>query len=193
MRRGRWERELIIPLPFDDARVRQAVADVFAGAPYRRKISIWERIDLPSFPADPRVIWGTVAVAIVVLAAFWVTRTLSGARDRGGSWRDGRPGVRRDEWLSAEELAAAGRFPEALHFLYAAVVERLGRDGRLDPHPAKTSREYARELGARSGALRTAFTSFALDYERAVFGALTAGPEDYAHLAGRARALVKPS
>ena len=193
MRHARWERDLSLPLPFDDARVRQAVADVFAGAPYRRKISIWERIDLPSFPADPRVIWGTVAVAIVVLAAFWITRSLATARGREPGWRDGRSGVRRDEWVSAEELAAAGRFPEALHALYAAVIDRLARSGRLDPHPAKTSREYAREIGAGNGTLRTAFTSFALEYERAVFGALAAGPDDYAQLAGQARDLVKPS
>lgn len=144
-------------------------------------------------PADPQVLWATVAAAIVVLAAFWITRSLSGSPDRVRGWTGAGLDRRPDTWRSAEELASAGRFSEALHALYAAVIERLARDGRVDPHPAKTSREYARELGARSGALRTAFTSFALQYERAVFGALAAGANDWTLLAGQARELLKSS
>ncbi len=111
------------------------------------------------------------AVVVLLVAA----RMVYAARLREEAARGRKMVPRRREsgtapWDDAQRLAAEGRYADAAHALYRAVLELLAVRERLRLHPSKTSGEYARELRARRSPLYEPFRAFGVRYDRALFG-----------------------
>ncbi len=90
----------------------------------------------------------TILVLGIVLHAFLAKRL----RDEQARVRfaHGLGGRSVDAWSEAQSLAAQGRFTEASHALYFAVLERLVAADGVRLHPSKTSGDYLRDLRRRS-------------------------------------------
>jgi hypothetical protein len=117
----------------------------------------------------------TIALAVAaLLVAVVVTRLVVGARLREGrAERGGRlRGVGRgeDPWRAAERLARDGRYEDAAHALYHAVLTSLAQSDRLRLDPSMTSGDYARELRHRGSQSYRAFRAFARRFDVGVFG-----------------------
>jgi hypothetical protein len=116
---------------------------------------------------------GLGVAALLVL--FVVVRAVMGARardDRAGSSRRRRGGVAAsgDTWLAADALARDGRYEDAAHALYRAVIHSVGARERLRLDPAKTSGDYARELRRRGAPSVAAFRAFIARFDVVVYG-----------------------
>lgn len=108
------------------------------------------------------------AVLIVVARALYVAR----AGERSERVLRAR-GVRRtveDHWRDAERAAAEGRYTDAAHSLYRALLQTLARDERLRLHPAKTAGDYARELRVAGSPSWRPFRDFGRRYDRIIYG-----------------------
>ena len=93
------------------------------------------------------------------------------ARDpEGFAARTGRATSAENPWRAADRLAAEGRFEEAVHALYRAVLVSLARTERLRLDPSKTSGDYARELRARTSASLPAYRAFVRRFDLEVDG-----------------------
>ena len=94
--------------------------------------------------------WGLVLLLVLILThAGWVfLRTVRGASAREGAVAGG-PGVeaRDARWYrrEANRLATEGRYAEALHALFRALVLDLDARGLVRFHPSKTPNEYTYE------------------------------------------------
>ena len=75
-----------------------------------------------------------------------------------------------DPWVRAREAAAAGRFVEAAHLLYLALIEAVALRERLRLHPAKTIGDYTRDLRRSTSPVLPVFREFARIYEPIVWG-----------------------
>lgn len=144
---------------------------MFARAHFARRSSWWDRFEIPWPDWPPRVWWALLALTLAAIVIGFLARNLPQRQARRrlttGVSALGRDG---DAWADARRLAADNRIIEALHALFAAVVISLGRSRQLDPHPAKTAGDYARELATRRSAHASGFTEFVRRYERAVYG-----------------------
>jgi hypothetical protein len=111
----------------------------------------------------------TVALVLVIVVRVVVAAQ---ARDQGGAARSrrGRAGAAEDPWAEADRLVAAGRFEEAAHAFYRAVLAGLARSERVRLHPSKTSGDYARELRGRGSSSYAAFRTFVRRFDVAVYG-----------------------
>jgi hypothetical protein len=149
--------------------VRRAVADVFARPEYHwagepgllswlrglvHRLVDWlgaVQTGHPGAFAALRDILIVVLAALLAHIAYVVWRITRPTTRLGGGAGPGEGrgiGVEdaRAHLARAEELAALGRFAEALAHRFMAVVLELDRRGALAFHPSKTPAEYAREV-----------------------------------------------
>lgn len=139
----------------------------------------------------------SVAVAMaVVLVAIVVGRIVYAARLREDEVRAARlrvtpRGTTTAPWEEAQRLAAAGRYEEAAHALYRALLQVLVVRERLRLHPSKTSGDYARELRARGSASYASFRQFGRRYDRILFGVGACDAAAYEQLLGDARPVLE--
>lgn len=75
-----------------------------------------------------------------------------------------------DPWLVARQLAAEGRYTEAAHALYLALLARVAARVPLRLHASKTAGDYARELRKIAPSVFGPFREFARSYEVVVYG-----------------------
>jgi hypothetical protein len=180
----------IVRQPAYDRSLRQSLADLF----FRWLGETIERVlRAVEIPGAKRV----ATVLAVVLALLTIARIVYAARLRNDGDRLGgrrRAGARHvavaDPLAEAERLAAEGRFTDAAHALYQALLLRLSSRERMRLHPSKTSGEYARELRATGSPAYAAFRSFGRRYDRVLFGRGACDADSYAALLGDARSLL---
>jgi hypothetical protein len=115
---------------------------------------------------------GYALLALLVIAIVLRLFVVSRAADQS---RPARATRRRDERVDellalARRLAADGRFEEAAHALYRAVLLSVARTERLRLDASKTSGDYARELRARGSPAGVPFRAFARRFDDGVFG-----------------------
>ena len=128
-------------------------------------------------------------LGIVLHAAWTFFVTVQSANASPGATRPGR--VPRDQgWYreEADHLAAAGRFAEAIHADFLALVLALDAHRVLRFHPSKTPGEYARESELPPGA-REEFRELVRRLYRYAFARSPCGPAEFADW--RARAAVE--
>jgi hypothetical protein len=92
----------------------------------------------------------------------------------GGSvrWtgRGARGAAGRDPWALAQQLASEGRYTEAAHALYGALLARVAARVPLRLHPSKTAGDYARDLRGTAPSVFGPFREFARSYEVVIYG-----------------------
>jgi hypothetical protein len=133
---------------------------------------------------DARVVIALAAVAIVVVVAIRIAIDRRAAARRAR--RPGRTrtdGGRRDAWADARASADAGRYVDASHALYVAVLDALTTAGAVRYHRSKTAGDYARELRRAGSQLASDFRAFGRGFEHVVFGQTAASRDDYERLA----------
>ncbi len=195
--------------PLDDEAIFEAASQVFSAAEYNR-FAPWERLwafITEQFgravawliqtiaPWIPRTGLGRWLLALTILAllalAFWIGVTSwkqREARLQQERERSQRPESRLDD---AEQLAASGRFTEAAHVLYAALLSAIGRRGHVRLHPSKTIGDYLRELRRGSPSMVDRFREFARTYELVIYGLGECDRERYTRLRSLALPLVQ--
>lgn len=173
-----------------DRSLRQSLADLL----FRWLGEMIERfLGAVAIPGTRRVatILAVVLTLLVVARFVYAARLRSDAeRSREGSGGS-RRGTSADPLGEAERLAAEGRFTEAAHALYRALLVRLSRRERLRLHPSKTSGEYARELQASGSPSHASFRRFGRHYDRVLFGSGGCDAVSYAALLNQARSLLE--
>jgi hypothetical protein len=167
------------------AAVHDTIAAITRGIEYRRSIrqSLLDRAFLWVAQALERLIdyirhlpssrtIGLTILGLIVLAIIARVVISSLARDDSGprALRGRGVGAGEDPFLSAERLAAEGRFEDAAHALYHGVLLSLARTDRVRLDPSKTSGDYARELRGRGAGSYQPFRDFSRRFDVAVFG-----------------------
>ena len=192
------------------AAVRDTLAAVFADPAFDRSLrdtllrrlwswvgGLFDRIgaavaESPAAQWSARVLLVLLALLLLGRAAMllWAWRA---SREAARLGRRGVGGGRlaRDPWVAAQEAAAAGRYTEAAHLLYQALLQLLAARERLRLHPSKTVGDYARELRVRSSAAFHPFRAFARDYERVVYGLEEVDREHFDRLRAAAQPLTR--
>ena len=114
---------------------------------------------------------GLILLILGIIAHLFLTVYIPGT---GGSarWtlrgaRGGEPG---DPWALAQRLAAQGRYTEAAHALYGALLARVAARVPLRLHPSKTAGDYARDLRGTAPSVFGPFREFARSYEVVIYG-----------------------
>ncbi len=116
-------------------------------------------------------------VIAVVLAATWVARRLRrGAEDAAIGAPEPADPIARITIGEAQQLAAEGRFGEAIHALLLETLEALSRAARLAP--SLTSREIVSRVRMAPGA-RDALADLVAAVEISYFGSEVPGEADY--------------
>jgi hypothetical protein len=148
-------------------------------------------LDLVRGSADARAVIAVVVglLVAIVIARIVIERRASERRARLRV-RGGPGGGREDGWRLARSLADEGRFTDASHVLYAALIDSLVGAGALTYHRAKTAGDYARALRRANSPAASDFRDFVRDFERAVFGHHSPSREDFERLAAQANAVV---
>jgi hypothetical protein len=146
---------------------------------------------LPKDPAPPEMVdfslgpwaalvrillWVGLAVVVGLAIAWIVSRIGVPARDEGADPGMGVPGPLEVPLESAERLAAAGRFAEAIHVLLLETLAALSRAAQLAP--SLTSREIVAGVPLPTRA-RDALVGLVLAVEISRFGGAPAGERDY--------------
>lgn len=135
----------------------------------------------------------TIGITLVLIAAI-VARiaTVRRLRDELGRSRRGHGvgAARVDPWARAQALAKAGRYTEAVHALYAAVIDELASTQSIRVDPAKTSGDYARELRRVGSPAATVFHAFARRVDRVIYGLRECTSQDYESLAREAQPIL---
>lgn len=165
--------------------VHDSVAAIVRGSEYSRTVHVsllqllWSwfvellRRVLPNLSGVPH--GRSIAIVALVGAVLLVlARVLYVVRAGEESERILRArGIRRtaeDHWRDAEQAAAEGRFTDAAHSLYRALLQTLARRERLRLHAAKTAGDYARDLRAAGSPSCRAFRDFGRSYDRIIYG-----------------------
>jgi hypothetical protein len=133
------------------------------------------------------IFWGGLVIGAALILWF-VARELMATRFKKDAvvapadWRP-EPEQARALLEEADQLAAAGRFGEAIHILLFRSIDDLAgrRPGLI--RPALTSRDIA-GLEQMPAPARTAFARIAERVERSFFGGRPAGPDDFARARG---------
>lgn len=134
-----------------------------------------------------------------LLVLFVVVRAVVAARarddhSRGPSRHRRGVAITEDAWAAAEALARDGRYEDAAHALYRGVLQSIGQRERVRLDPAKTSGDYARELGRRGAGSLVSYRAFIACFEAVVYGhrpADAAALEELRALAGPFRATAR--
>jgi hypothetical protein len=186
--------------------VRTAIAAIFHHSEYHRSLrgAFWQQIlnwmaDLTraivsALRRSPSLGWGIVAVlalvvGMVIARAAYVRRARRSAPRALGAV--GRSTGRQDPWTMAHSEALAGRYLEAAHALYLAIIESLGRTDRVVVDSAKTVGDYSRELRRAGSGSLSLYRAFARAYEPIVWGSRDCDARSYEHLAEIAVQLAK--
>lgn len=196
-----------IPQGVPKSAVRDTIAAVFAQRAYDRSLrqSLLDRLLADLFELLGRLFQAvgrspatrpiTIA-ALVLLAALAVARIIIMVRSaRLGGVGDGPRrflGRKIDPWTEAQRLAGAGRYTDAAHALYAALLQAVAQREDIGLHPSKTVGDYLRELRRRSSALMPSFRDFARLYEVVVYGWGVCDQERYERLHALASGMLTP-
>jgi hypothetical protein len=113
-------------------------------------------------------------IATALLVAALVLRVILSARYERNAPR----AVRRGQHLThslptldeARRLAREGRYADAMHVLYAALLEALSQQRLIRLHSSKTSGDFARELRGRGHPAYDAFRIFVRRFDRLFYG-----------------------
>lgn len=164
--------------------IHDTVAAIVRARGYRRSIrsSLFDRFMdwlgrmfdtlFSRVPAVPHVREWTIALTAVVLILI-LARFVYAAQLRESAARAAHRHVRvtgTDPWGDAQRAAAAGRYTDAAHALYRALLVSLARGDRLRLHSSKTAGDYARELRAAGSPSYAAFRDFGRRYDRIIYG-----------------------
>jgi hypothetical protein len=188
--------------------VRDTIAAVFRQHAYDRTVlqSLWERLwrvvfdwlgrffhAVNSSPIGrPLVITMLVIVVTLVLARAAVALVTGDLVIGRATPRFALGGWRTDPWVDAQRFAAQGRYTDAAHALYAALLEGVAQREQLRLHPSKTVGDYVRELRRRSSALVPKFRDFARLYEVVVYGFGFCDRDRYERLYALASSMLAP-
>ncbi len=128
--------------------------EVIAGTPAARAITLFVTALLVA----------ALAARILLAARFEARprRVIAGSADRNG-----RHVPTLDE---ARDLARAGRYADAMHVLYGAILDALAQRRLIRLHASKTSGDFARELRARTHPADDPFRVFVRRFDRLFYG-----------------------
>jgi len=193
----------------DHRAVRDTIATVFRQRVYNRTFqqTLWDQLQqylaklltellrvLSPSEATGRVVQILVLVVLALIFVRALIAVAAGDIGFGLGGAIGRAtGTAADHLAEAQRLAAAGRYTEAAHALYAALLDSLARGEELHLHPSKTVGDYARELRRRSSALLPRYRDFARSYEVVVYGLGVCDQDRYERLYSLASGMVEPS
>jgi hypothetical protein len=186
--------------------VHDTVAAIARQAVYRRKLTdtLWDRFW--SWVGDRfndiaellKGVGGGRDVAtwlVVLLIALVIVRMVIAARAAQDTASNTSGRTRRllgtDPWGDAERFAAAGRFTEAAHSLFAALLAAIAARGEVRFHASKTAGDYAREMRRRGTPSFGGFQAFRARYDRVIYLAGVCTADDYAALLDQARPLLE--
>lgn len=165
-----------------EQQIRDRAAEILADAGYQTTLPKPrvppEIMDLPLGPLELLVrllLWTALAV-LAFLAISWLVRRLSGAPRDATVPEPVTAAPVEIPIESAERLAAAGRFAEAIHSLLLETLSALARAARIAP--SLTSREILGRV-ALPDAAREALGGLVLAVEVSRFGGAPAGEADY--------------
>jgi hypothetical protein len=140
------------------ARTVGRIFDAFDRSPFLRTVALWG---------------GGAVLVLIVLRVLYVAAQRDRMAAHAGRARGDTGATARDPWLAAQRAAAEGRYTDAAHLLYAALLQRLARHERLRLHPSKTAGDYARELRTRSSPAAPPFRQFVRAFEYVAYGTRT--------------------
>lgn len=164
--------------------VHDTVAAIMRDAAYRRAFteSLWDRfwawlgrIFVALFSevrGSATLRYALLAAAALIVLAI-IARIVVGRRAEASARAAAvasRRVVRGDPFAHAERAAAEGRYTDAAHALYLAVLDSLARGARVRIHRSKTSGDYARELRMAGSPAYGTFRSFGRLFDRIIFG-----------------------
>lgn len=135
-----------------------------------------------SVNARVALIAAVLLVAAMIAARVIVARRLAEDRRRRGLGVRANRGERADYWIIARDEAAHGRYADACHAVYAAVLDTFAREGIVTFHPSKTSGDYSRELRRAGVPVVSDFRSFTRQFDRVIFGEISVSADDYTRL-----------
>ncbi|HUF64651.1 MAG TPA: DUF4129 domain-containing protein [Gemmatimonadaceae bacterium] len=177
----------------DPAAVRDTIASVFTHPAYDQSLrqSIGDRVlewivrilaavvEALRGSADLR--WLVIGTAVLIVAVILGRAAfLTAATTRRNAFRSTASRARGvDAWAAAAVAAKSGRYTDAAHLLYAAVLDSLAGRHRVVLHHAKTAGEYEHDLRTRHDQALPAFVAFNRAYERAIWGARACDENEY--------------
>lgn len=115
------------------------------------------------------IVYGIVAVAVLVIAHFVLLAYSPGGGYAAHFTRRMRPDKGGDPWALAKRLAARGAYTDAAHALYEALLGRVSARVPLRLHPSKTAGDYARDLRRTAPTVFGPFREFARGYEIVIY------------------------
>lgn len=112
-----------------------------------------------------------ILIALGVLAHVLLTVYIPGS-GQSARWtlRGALSADLKDPWALAQRLATEGRYTEAAHALYGALLARVAARVPLRLHPSKTAGDYARDLRGTAPTIFGPFREFARSYEVVIYG-----------------------
>lgn len=131
--------------------VANAIAD-FMRKLFGQRSMPQPKVSAAGFDAVTAAIWVVIALAIIGFLAWAISQISPGARRAkrmkvGGLMDDDEPERSADEWLlQADDLAASGRFREAVRCLYIACLVRLDEAGVARLIRSETNWEHLRRI-----------------------------------------------
>jgi hypothetical protein len=190
--------------PWPAQAVHDTVAAIMRDAAYHRSLkqSLWDRwwawlgAHIAQFMNGVRerpslryaLLSAAVIVVLVIVARIVVSRRAEKAGEAAAV--AARRVIRGDPMLAAQQAAAEGRFTDAAHALYQAVLESLAGGGRLRLHRSKTSGDYARELRVAGARESAEFRRFGRLFDRIIFGRGSCDEAGYRELLTLAEPLI---
>lgn len=155
-----------------------------------RRMPSWSGVgDSGATAANVLVLLLVTAVIVVLGVLLWKARprrtTSAGIPDSISLADAEAPGTESalsrppEGWASiADQLAAQGRFREAIRSLYLALLSRLHRDGSIDYHPAHSNWDYLRRFRGPPAWL-SPFRELTRRFDVAYYGNAAVGPTGY--------------
>lgn len=161
--------------------VRERATEILKDSGYQTELPaarVHTNFDLPLGPFEllVRILFWTALAILVLLAISWLVRKLRAAPRDVELAPEAAPGPMEIPIESAERLAAAGRFAEAIHSLLLETLSALARAARIAP--SLTSREILGRVALPAPA-RDALSGLVLAVEISRFGGAPAGEADY--------------
>jgi len=187
--------------------IRDSVAVIVRQAGYQRSLreTLMSRllrwlyeyfIDIVSAFGQSPIAIVVSRVLLVALLLLLVARMVLGAVARNDVAAQEADVVRRlqgvDPWAESQRLAGAGRYTEAAHALFAALLVTCAARGELRLHSSKTAGDYARELRRGTSPTYAPFQAFRRRYDRIIYGSGTCNADGWVALMSDARVLLAP-